>query len=183
MVLSEAVNSYSRVALIDLSGLGTGHAFDGVETTVLGQSDGDLFQSIGKSANGVLFHRWDLGTFFLQVQRASDLSTSSTINDLITLNEISDTAKGIMDTSFSFINNLLTASSDKNGDSLGFRTFFDDKHSFISGAEMQLFNESGLAQLFRGDFLESRDDSCASGHGYEFDVHSSDPSDSREFVL
>lgn len=57
MVLSEAVNSHSGVALVDLSGLGTGHALDGVETTVLGQGDGDLFQSIGKSAHGVLFHR------------------------------------------------------------------------------------------------------------------------------
>lgn len=117
------------------------------------------------------------------MQRASDLSTSSSINDLITLNEISDTAKGVMDTSFSFINNLFTASPDKNGDSLGLGAFFDDQHAFISGAKMQLFDEAGRAQLFGGDLLEPRDDSGPGGHGHEFDINTSDPTDSRELVL
>ena len=70
------------------------------------------------------------------MEGTGDFTGSTTIDDFIAFDQISDRTESIMDGSFGFINDLFTTSSYKNGDSFSFRTFFNDQHTFISGTKM-----------------------------------------------
>jgi hypothetical protein len=52
----EAVDADSGVLFLDLAGFGVGHAGNGVQAGVFGEGQRDLFQGVGESAHGVLFH-------------------------------------------------------------------------------------------------------------------------------
>lgn len=183
MVLGEAVDTNSRVVLVDLSSLGASHALNTVQSAILGQGNRDLFQSVSKSSHGILFHTGNFGALLLQVQGASQLGGASSVDDLIALDEVSDRTEGVVDGSFSLVDDLFTASSHENSHCLGFGALFNDQHAFVQSAEMQFLDESASTQLFRRDFLESGDDTGASGHSHQFDVDAAHPTHSGQFVL
>lgn len=88
-----------------------------------------------------------------------------------------------MERSFCFLNYHFGPTSDQDGDSFTVGAFFNDKHFFVSSAEVKFFDSAGFSEFLRGDLLESRDDASSSGHGDEFDVYSSNPPDCWKFIL
>jgi hypothetical protein len=48
---------------------------------------------------------------------------------------------------------------------------------------MHLANAASFSQLFRGDFLEARNNAGTSCHGNELDINTTNPSDGWQFVL
>jgi hypothetical protein len=166
-----------------LAGLGIGHGGNAVKAGVLGQGEGDLFQSIGESPHSVLFHCGNSLALFLEMEGTGHLGGAAAVNDLVAFDQIADGAEGIVDTASGFVDDLVAAAAHEDGQGLGFGTFLDDQHTFVGGAEVEFLNLASEAELLRGDFLEAGDDAGASGHGDEFDILASDPTDGREFVL
>ncbi len=54
-------------------------------------------------------------------------------------------------------------------------TLLDDEHTVLGGAEVQLANQTGVAQLVGAQLLEPGHDSAASSNGDQFDFGASNP--------
>jgi hypothetical protein len=130
-----------------------------------------------------LFHCGNTLALFLEMKGTGHLGGAAAVNDLIALNQVADGAEGIVDTAFGFIDDLVAATSNEDGQGFGFGTFLDNQHTFISGTKMKFFDLSGESELLRLNFLETGDNAGASGHGNELDVLTSHPTDGGEFVL
>ena len=142
-----------------------------------------MFKRVSESAHSVLFHSADLGTFFLQVQGASQLGTATTVNDLGALDQVTHRAQGIVDGTLGLVDDLVRTTSDEDGQGLGLGALLDDQHALVGGAEVQFADLAGETQLFGADFLEAGDDAGTGGHGQQLDVDAAHPADSRQLVL
>lgn len=114
---------------------------------------------------------------------AVEFRGTSTWDDSVIPDHISDNAKSIMDGSVGFVNNHSAGSSSEDGDSLRTFKLFDQEHLGVVGSEFDLLHLTSLSQLFWGNFCESWDDSSTSGQSQKFDIGSRNPSHSWEFVL
>lgn len=167
----------------DLSRFSFSNAINRIESGVFSQDSGDEFQSITESSHSVLFNRWDFIGFLLKRDGAGEFGGSSSVYNSWVFDQVSNNTKGIMQWSNGFIHNHSTSSSNKNGDGFENRAVFNDKHFFVGSSELEFSNGTGFTKFFGSDFLKSGDNSGSSGHSEEFDISSSNPSNSGEFVL
>ena len=130
-----------------------------------------------------MFHCGNTLALFLEMEGTGHLGGAAAVNDLIAFNQVADGAKGVVNTASGFVNDLVAAATNEDGQGLGFGAFLDDQHTFVSGTEMEFFDLAGISELLRLDFLETGNNAGASGHGDELDVMTSHPTDGGEFVL
>lgn len=117
------------------------------------------------------------------MQSAGKFSRTTTVHDLVAADQISDRAESIMNTASCLVNDLITATSDEDGQGLGLGTLFNHEHAFVSGTEMEFSDLTGKTELFRTNFLETRNDTGTSGHGDQLDVDSANPTHGRKLIL
>lgn len=105
------INTDEGAVSLDLFLLDLTYVVNWVITGVLSQGHWNFFQGIGESSDGVLFNTRDLISLLLDFDGAGKLSGSTSSNDVVVLDHVSDDTDGIMETSSSFITNSLRSSS------------------------------------------------------------------------
>ena len=76
-----------------------------------------------------------------------------------------------------------SSTPEEDGDSLGVVALLDDQHSVLGRSEVDLANQTGLAQLVGAQLLEPGDDAAAGGDGDQLDLGSTDPSIQNEHLV
>ena len=69
-----------------------------------------------------------------------------------------------------------SSTPEEDGDSLGVVALLDDQHSVLGRSEVDLANQTGLAQLVGAQLLEPGDDAAAGGDGDQLDLGTANPS-------
>lgn len=142
-----------------------------------------MLQSISEGSNGVLLSRINGVGIFVDSQAGGNFSRASSIDYPIASDQSRDNTQGIVNRSLGLLNDHFGTSSDQNSNCFTVCTVLDYQHLLISSPELELFYSACLTKFLSSDLLESWDDPSTSGHGNEFDVDSSDPSDRWKFVL
>jgi hypothetical protein len=177
------VNSDEWVLLFDLHFLDVTYIGDWVESGVLSESHWDLLESVGESADGILFNSIDLISLLGNLDGASELSGTTSSNYVVILDHVSDDADGIEEASLGLVTNRAGSTSDQHGDGLGVLAFLNEENLIVRGTERELLDNSSLSELLWGNLFESWDDSSSGGDSQELDLDSSNPSDSWKFIM
>ena len=115
--------------------------------------------------------------------RASELSSATTANNVVILDHVADDADSVVQATLGLITDGLGATTDHNCDSLGVLTLLDEDDFIARCAVSNLFDATGDSELFRSNLLEARDNAGTCCDGEELNLNTTDPSDRRELVL
>ena len=110
--LLHGINSEEWILLLNLHFLDVLHVLDGIETRVLSKSHWDLFQSIGKGSYCILFNTLDLVSLLGNLNSTSELCGTTTSNNVIIFDHVTDHTDGIKKTSLGLIANGSRSTSD-----------------------------------------------------------------------
>jgi hypothetical protein len=91
-----AVNTEAGVLLLHLTGLNRSQGLNRAETRVLGKSERDGIESIGESAHGILLNAGALDGGIFNCKRASNLGSTTTVDNTIVADQVADDAKSIV---------------------------------------------------------------------------------------
>lgn len=86
--------------------------FDGLEAGILGEGQGDFFESVGECAHGVLLDSADLIGGCLDFNRAGELGSTTTGDDFVVLDHVADNAECVVEATSGFVADCLGTSSD-----------------------------------------------------------------------
>jgi hypothetical protein len=156
---------------------------DGVEARVLGKAHWDLLKGISECAHGVLLNSHDLVSLLRDLNRASELSGTTSSDNVVVLDHVSNDADGVEEASLGLVTNGPGATSNEDGDSLGVFALLDEHDLIVGGSELELLDDTSLSKLLGRDLLESWDNSSSSGDGKKLNLDSTNPSDGGKFVV
>ena len=103
---SHTVDTQSRVLLGHLSTLDIGQGVDRAQTRVLGKSERNSVQSLSKGSHGVLLNRGDLVGLLGNGDRGADLSGSTSVDNSVVLDQVSDNTNGIVQRPLGLVDDL-----------------------------------------------------------------------------
>jgi len=105
--LAHGVNSYEWALLVDLHLFDVLNVVNGVETGVLGQGHWDLLKSVSESSHGVLFNSFDFVGGLVNLDGTGELGGTTSSDNIIVFDHVSDDTDGIEEASLSFITDSL----------------------------------------------------------------------------
>lgn len=131
--------------------------------------------------------------------RGADLGGTSSVNDPVVSNQISNDADRIVQCSLCFIDNLskdgqlcttrarrtyhLVTASNKHRHRPRVCAFLDNQHLFSCRTKRQFPHDTRRSQFIRCQVFESRNDSTVGRDGDQFDFRTSHPSNGGEIIL
>lgn len=177
------IDTDEGVLLLNLHLLDLAYIFDRVETRVLSQRHGDLLESVSEGSHGVLLDTVDLVSSLGDLDGASELSGTTTANDVLVLDHVTDDAESIEEAALGLITNGAGTTTDENGDSLRVLALLDQKHLLVRGTEGVFLDDTGLTELIGRDLLETGDDASTSCNSEQLNLDTTNPTDSREVVV
>mmetsp|Transcript_12843 Transcript_12843/g.27283 ORF Transcript_12843/g.27283 Transcript_12843/m.27283 type:complete len:410 (+) Transcript_12843:254-1483(+) len=175
--------SNERTSLLQLPTFGGRHLLDRTQSRILRERQGNIIESIGKGADGILIDTGHGVGMLGHGDGTGDFGGASAVHDAIVFDEIAHHAHGIVEGTFGFVHDHFVPTADEDGDGIGIGTVFNDEHAFFGIPEGYLAHQSGFAQLFRTQFREARDDPPSRGNGNVFDLHTAHPSYRGQIVL
>ena len=178
-----AINTQEWVLLLNLHFLDFTDISDWVESGVLGESHWDLLESIGESSNGVLLNSVNLVGLLGNLDGTSQLGSTTSSDNIIILDHVSDNTDGIEEASLGLVANGSRSTSDKDGNGLGVVALLDKKDLIVGCTEREFLDASSLSELLWSNLLESWNNSGSSGDGKELNLDSTNPSDSWELIM
>lgn len=91
-----AVNTETGVLLLELARLDRGKSLNGAQTRVLGEGQGNSIQRISEGAHGILLNAGALGGGIFDGERASNLSSTATVDNTVITDKVADDAESIV---------------------------------------------------------------------------------------
>ena len=101
-----AVNSQSTIVFCHMARFDLGNSLNWRVTRVLSQSQRNGIQSSSKSTHGILLNSGNLVCSLGYSQGTSNLGCSTSVNNTIITDKVTNSAKSIMQTTLGFVNDL-----------------------------------------------------------------------------
>lgn len=114
---------------------------------------------------------------------ASDLGTSSTVDDPVILYQVPHHAHGVVQGPLRLVDDHLVSSPHDAGDGGGVLAVLNDDHLLLGGPKGDLADLSTGSELVGTEFTKPRDDAGSCGKGDKLELDASDPADGGELVL
>ena len=183
VALVEAINADVGIVGGDLSSLDISKGSDRGKTTVLSKSDGSSLKSLSESSDSVLLRTNDLLRSLLNLNRASNLARTTTVDDTVVADEVTSDAHGIVERSLGLLDSHVVTTAHENGDGLGVRAVLDQEHGVLLCTEGLLVDAAGSTELGGGELLEAGHDVSAGGEGEQLELDTADPTHGGKVVL
>lgn len=103
---AHAVDAKLRVTLVDLPTLDLCQRLDGRVAAVLGQGQRDRVECRGKSAHSILLQRSNLVSGLGDSDTADNFGSSTTVDDSVVSDQVSDDADGIVQRALGLVDDL-----------------------------------------------------------------------------
>ena len=129
---------------------------DGVETCILCKGARDDLECRCKCLDGELGPATNGCCILAETERELGLDCTATGNDLLVLDNDTDNAECIVDCTLEFIDYVLGAALDDDGDRLGVLALLDKGHLFA--ADLALLDKAGLSEFFLADRVDGGDE-------------------------
>ena len=177
------INTDKGVIVSNLLLAETSDILNWVISRVLGEAHRDFLKSISESADGILLNTLNLISLVSDSDRASELSSTTSTDNVGVLDHVTDDTDGIMEATSGFITDSLRSSSNHDSNGLRFFTFLYEDNLVSHGSEGDLRDSSSLTKLCRSNFLKTGNNSSSSSDSQELDFDTTDPSNGGEVVL
>lgn len=177
------IDTDEGVLIRDLGLSELSNVFNWVISGVLSKGERDFLKSISEGSDGVLLDTLNFISSLGDGDRASELSGTTSSDNVGVLDHVTDDTDGIMEASSGFVANGLRSTSDHDGNGLGLLTLLNEDDLVSHGSERDFRDLTGFTKLGGGDFLESGDDSGSGGNSEELNFDTTDPSDGGKVVL
>lgn len=181
--LMVSIDADERVLSADLLLAQLANIIDWVVTGVLGKSERDFFESVGKSAHCVLLDTTDLVSLLRNSDGAGELSGTTATDNVGILDHVTDDTDGVVKATLGFITDRLGATTDHYRHGLRVLTVFDENNFVTRRAVANLFDATGSAEFLGSDLLEAGNDARARRDGEKLDLDTTDPTDGWDVVL
>ena len=181
--LMVSIDADERVLSADLLLAQLANIIDWVVTGVLGKSERDFFESVGKSAHCVLLDTTDLVSLLRNSDGASELSGTTATDNVGILDHVTDDTDGVVKATLGFITDRLGATTDHYRHGLRVLTVFDENNFVTRRAVANLFDATGSAEFLGSDLLEAGNDARARRDGEKLDLDTTNPTHGGKLVL
>lgn len=96
---------------------------------------------------------------------AGQFGSSAAVDDLVVADEVANDAEGVVETALGLLHDHLVPAAYEDGHGLRVRALLDDEHALVDGAEGELADEPGAAQLLRRQLFEAGHDAPVGRYG------------------